>query len=143
MDKSSGRCGLLSLVRNFLQEHSRSLISSGEKKLVNVSKNISKTMLYHLLKNITETTLVHYRCQECQSMISEQDLSLNSVSTKGIDYHIKCPKCSTEAIVHAEVANFEKSEQSKMVSPGINDADILQVRQELQSKKSVNDLLND
>lgn len=113
-------------------------------------------MLYIFLKNIIETTISHYTCQNCQHSIDESSLSVTGIGEHMINLEVICPHCQTHAHIHAEVANIAadmlktpegKALLKKVMKNGtlnenaIKDEDIVTLREELSQVQSIEDLL--
>jgi len=63
-------------------------------------------MLYIFLKNIIDTTISHYICQNCQGKVDESAVTVSGIGDHMIDLDVHCPHCQTHAHIHAEVANI-------------------------------------
>lgn len=113
-------------------------------------------MLYIFLKNIIDTTLAHFQCQNCQWKVDESAVTITGIGDHMINLDIACPHCQTHTHIHAEVGNIasdmiktpEGKELLKKVmkngtlnEDAIKDADINSLRNELLSVQSVEDLL--
>lgn len=113
-------------------------------------------MNYIILKNIIEATLAHFNCQNCQSKITDKDINVLGTAWNGINMEIICPNCKTSGVIKAEInvlphltGQTEFLNQLKKViedgnqktnEPGILEADILALRQDLNKVASARDL---
>lgn len=60
-------------------------------------------MNYFIIKNIVETTLMHFACKECGSQANEQSVHILGTAGNGLNMEIICPECQTSGIIKAEM----------------------------------------
>lgn len=108
-----------------------------------------------ILKSIIETTLKNYNAKEKIHKVNENHIFLVGLSNSGLDLMIQCPQTGKQTNIHAEV-NFMQVDQNSVqndISPHTNqiqpstqsgstisDSDVMDVRQALKTKPSVQDL---
>ncbi len=112
-------------------------------------------MNYLILKNIIETTIQNFRCQNCGGTIHAKDINLLGTSQGAVNMEVTCPSCKTVGVIKAEVnivgspqnaipsdivGQIRTLMQSSEPSGGIRDADIISLRKSLQSGKSVEEI---
>lgn len=124
-------------------------------------------MHYIFLRNIIETTLENFVCQQCGKKITEDVIRVTSIAETGLGMTIVCPHCQTQAEIKAEihqVANemlksehgraffqdflkkwgtfgVENTLSQKPVSSWIQPEDIAQAEQDILGASSIEDLL--
>lgn len=118
-------------------------------------------MNYLILKNIIETTLANFKCKECWSSVSEWNLILLWIAWNSINLEVTCPNCKTQWIIKAEIwfaqtmQSWEFLENIKTqliwlkgtsdnipLEKGIDDSDILSIRESLKNAWTIEDLFN-
>ena len=113
------------------------------------------TMNYFILKNILDTTLANFRCQQCHSGITEKDINIVSTTSTGVNMEITCPECRASGIVRAEVNFLDQIAKGNDLTSEIRrvfgrvqgegtirDEDIVSLRESLKTCHSVADLFN-
>lgn len=121
-------------------------------------------MNYLIMKSIIDATISHYHCKECNSAISERDVSIVDSGNHGVNMQIHCPQCHDTANIKAEInvirnpqdiekisgagamitkmLNVENSPAGLVPEKLIEDEDILLLRNRLKETASVEDLFN-
>lgn len=110
-------------------------------------------MNYFIIKNIVETTLVHFACKECGAQATEQNIHILGTAGNSLNMEIICPQCQTSGVIKAEmnivglgtppaqfVEQIKKVVTEQRKSEAIKDADILKLREDLKTDVSVSDL---
>ena len=69
------------------------------------SSYLPHTMNFLILKTIIESTIQNYNHQNPTAKVSENNVSITNLTTKGVDLLIRCPHTNKEVTVRAEV-NF-------------------------------------
>lgn len=120
-------------------------------------------MNYLIIKSIIEATLANFRCKNCDATVTEKDISILGSAGNALNLEIICPNCKVQGVVKAEIGmmnlpniqnpeftgalrqfieNFKKDWFVQPVD-GIKDEDILNLRKNLQSGSSFEDLFKD
>ncbi len=112
-------------------------------------------MNYLILKTIIESTVMNFRCKECNSWISEWNISVLWLAWNSINLEVTCPNCRVQWVVKAEIwflnqmwgpemLNSVKWQMNMQVDPkeAIKDSDILSIREDLKNCTSIEDLFN-
>lgn len=110
-------------------------------------------MNYFIIKNIVETTLMHFACKECGSQANEQSVHILGTAGNGLNMEIICPGCQTSGIIKAEmnimglatppaqfIEQIKKTVAEQRKWEAIKDADIMKLREDLKTDMSVSDL---
>jgi hypothetical protein len=109
-------------------------------------------MNFLILKTIIESTIQNYNHQNQNAKISENNVSIVKLNSKGVDLLIRCPHTGKEVNVRAEVnfmngplpTNFSIAGGGMPEVKGqINDNDVTQIRQALKDTTSVADLFGE
>mgnify|MGYP006318559081 CR=1 FL=1 len=109
-------------------------------------------MNFLILKTIIESTIQNYNHQNQHAKISENHVSIVSLTNKGLDLLIRCPHTGKEINVRAEVnfmngplpTNFSLAGGGMNPVIGqINDGDVTQVRKALKSKTTISELFGE
>lgn len=122
-------------------------------------------MPYIFLKNIIESVIANYVCPECNGKTNVDQLNITGMSSRGIDIHVTCLFCGLHSQLSAEintmVSELLTSEHgykffNKFIKNGdkldttminnknkkwINELDIAQIDAEIQSAKTIEDLM--
>ncbi len=120
-------------------------------------------MNYLIIKSIIEATLANFHCKNCDATVTEKDISILGSAGNALNLEIICPNCKVQWVVKAEIGmmnlpniqnpeftgalrqfidNFKKDGFVQSVD-GIKDEDILNLRKNLQSGSSFEDLFKD
>jgi hypothetical protein len=110
-------------------------------------------MNFLILKTIIESTIQNYNTQNQMAKIGENNISIVSMSQKGIELLIRCPHTGKEVNVHAEVnfmngplpTNFTINGNAHMpqTTGQINDDDVTQIHQALKNTTNIADLFGE
>lgn len=116
-------------------------------------------MNYLILKTIIDSTLVNFRCKDCNSWISEGNISILGLAWNTINLEVTCPNCRVQWVVKAEIwflnqnwpdilnnlkwsLNQLQANQISWPIETIKDSDILSIRENLKNCNSIEDLFN-
>jgi len=120
-------------------------------------------MNYLIIKSIIEATLANFRCKNCDTTVTEKDISILGSAGNALNLEIICPNCKVQWVVKAEIGmmnlpniqnpeftgalrqfidNFKKEWFVQPVD-GIKDEDILNLSKNLQSGSSFEDIFKD
>lgn len=122
-------------------------------------------MHYIFLKNIVDTTLENFLCQNCSKKINTESIMITNVWENGVHMSIVCPHCQAHAELKAEIhqmaqemlqsehgkaffsefmkkwgtigAEFHQPKQQN----GIKNDDIEKIEKDIQWANSIEDLL--
>lgn len=63
-------------------------------------------MNYQILKTILESLLNNFRCPDCESKITDNDLEILATANQSINIEVSCPNCNKKTLVKAEMSSL-------------------------------------
>ena len=109
-------------------------------------------MNYIILKTIIDSTIQNYNQTNPTQVITESNVSITSMTAKGIDILIRCPHTHKDIRIHAEVnfmnwipANNEATAGQSMTTTTrqIDDDDVTAIHKALQQNTNLSDLFGE
>lgn len=91
-------------------------------------------MNYQILKTILDSLIKNFKCPNCESLVSDNEVEIISMANQVINIDVSCPKCMKKTVVKAEMSSLNLANM-----PNVNPDMIEKLKQKLkQTIKSSN-----
>ena len=111
-------------------------------------------MNYQALKSMIESLIKSYKCNECGSNITEENIDIVWAAWNNVNIDIECPNCKKHAMVKSQVMQIDINNikwlknsllnlKNKIETP-IKDEEMIKLSKDLKNRNlNVKDLFND
>ncbi|MDD3646219.1 MAG: hypothetical protein PHH06_02300 [Candidatus Gracilibacteria bacterium] len=111
-------------------------------------------MNYQALKSMIENLIKTYKCPECKSSVTEENIDIVGAAGANVNIDVECPKCKKHSMIKSQIIQMNinsieglrnsiqniKNLKSS-IKHGINDSEITNLSKDLKSEHiNVSDL---
>lgn len=111
-------------------------------------------MNYQALKSMIESLIKSFKCQECQSNITEKNIDIVWAAWNSVNIDIECPNCKKHTMVKSQILQIDASNinllkdnltklKTNLDTP-IKDEEMIKLSKDLKNRNiSASDLFSD